>query len=130
MGKLMGGAVGARLNIRHNFSSGGGGGGVHVKGRCFFVSTKSAFTNTRLWLARLKDPAHPDVAAPLAPVVTAEDAFNSPLGVVGDTLYVYTHWQAPRGRDIAAGGGGRGPPPPGGKGSGWPPGYKKRGGGG
>src|SRR5207244_1931891 len=27
---------------------------------------------------------------------------NSALGVVGDTLYLYTNWQAPRGRLVAA----------------------------
>ena len=78
------------------------GGGVSDDGRWLFVFSGSGTTNNRLWLADLKDPARPDLAAPLAPVVIAEDAINNPLGVVHDTLYLYTNWQAPRGRIMAA----------------------------
>ncbi len=78
------------------------GGGVSDDGRWLFVFSGSGTTNNRLWLADLRDPRRPDVAAALAPVVTAEDAINSPLGVVGDTLYLFTNWQAPRGRIVAA----------------------------
>src|SRR3989441_8809086 len=95
----LGGGADQLVFERLDDSTAGVGGGVSDDGRWLFVSSQSGTTNNRLWLARLKDPAHPDVAAPLAPVVTAEDAFNSPLGVVGDTLYVYTNWQAPRRRD-------------------------------
>ncbi len=98
----LGGGADRLVFERLDDSTAGVGGGVSDDGRWLFVSSQSGTTNNRLWLARLKDPAHPDVAAPLAPVVTAEDAFNSPLGVVGDTLYVYTNWRAPRGRIVAA----------------------------
>jgi len=98
----LGGGAERLVFERLDDSTAGVGGGVSDDGRWLFVSSQSGTTNNRLWLARLKDPAHPDVATPLAPVVTAEDAFNSPLGVVGDTLYVYTNWQAPRGRIVAA----------------------------
>ena len=76
--------------------------GVSDDGRWLFVYSGSGTTNNRLWMASLNDPAHPDLAAPLGPVVTAEDAVNNPLGVVGDTLFLYTNWQAPRGRIVAA----------------------------
>ena len=83
-------------------STAGVNGGVSDDGRWLFIYSGSGTTNNRLWLANLKDPAHPDLAAPPAPVVTAEDAVNNPLGVVGDTLFLYTNWQAPRGRIVAA----------------------------
>ncbi len=77
-------------------------GDVSDDGRWLFVSSGSGTTNNRLWLANLNAPSRPDLRAPLAPVVVAEDAINSPLGVVGDTLYLYTNWQAPRGRIVGA----------------------------
>ena len=77
-------------------------GGVSDDGRWLFVFSGSGTTNNRLWVANLKNAAHPDLGAPLSPVVTAEDAVNTALGVVGDTLYLYTNWQAPRGRIVAA----------------------------
>jgi prolyl oligopeptidase len=52
-------------------------------------------------MADLKDAHQPELAARALPVVTAEDAANSPLGVVGSTLYLYTNWQAPKGRIVA-----------------------------
>jgi len=97
------GTAAARLVFeRLDDSTAGVNGGVSDDGRWLFIYSGSGTTNNRLWLANLKDPAHPDLAAPPAPVVTAEDAVNNPLGVVGDTLFLYTNWQAPRGRIVAA----------------------------
>ncbi|HVH66447.1 MAG TPA: prolyl oligopeptidase family serine peptidase [Gemmatimonadales bacterium] len=78
------------------------GGSVSDDGRWLLIYSSSGTTNNRLWVADLKEPRRPDVAASLKPVVMAEDAINAPLGVVGDTLYLFTNWQAPRGRIVAA----------------------------
>jgi prolyl oligopeptidase len=78
------------------------GGNVSDDGRWLYVYSGSGTTNNRLWIADLKDSRRPDFRAAPAPVVTAEDAFNNPLGVVGSSLYIYTNWQAPRGRVMAA----------------------------
>jgi prolyl oligopeptidase len=77
------------------------GGGTSDDGRWLFVNSASGTSNNRLWLADLKDPRHPDLAARLQPVTTAEDADYNPLGVVRDTLYLFTNWLAPRGRIVA-----------------------------
>jgi len=98
----LGGAADRLVFERLDDSTAGVFAGVSDDGRSLFVFSGSGTSNNRLWLANLKNPAQPDLAAPLAPVVTAEDAVNTPLGVVGDTLYLYTNWQAPRGRIVAA----------------------------
>jgi prolyl oligopeptidase len=78
------------------------GGSVSDGGRWLYTYSGSGTTNNRLWIADLKDTRRPDLgAAPIA-VVTAEDAFNIPLGVIGNSLYIYTNWQAPRGRVVVA----------------------------
>jgi prolyl oligopeptidase len=78
------------------------GGGTSDDGRWLFVSSSSGTSNNRLWIADLKDPRHPDLTAPFVPVTTAEDADNTPLGVVGRRLYLFTNWQAPKGRIVSA----------------------------
>ena len=78
------------------------GGSVSDDGRWLYIYSSSGTTNNLLWVKDLKDPRHPNVAAPTQPVVTVEDAVNAPLGAVGSTLYLFTNWQAPRGRIVAA----------------------------
>ena len=78
------------------------GGGTSDDGRWLFVTSASGTSNNRVWLADLKDPRHPDLGAPLRPVTLAEDADYNPLGVVRDTLFLFTNWMAPRGRIVAA----------------------------
>src|SRR3989442_2864559 len=98
----LGGAADRLVFERLDDSTAGVFAGVSDDGRWLFINSGSGTDNNRLWMASLKDPAHPDLAAPPAPVVTPEDAVNNPLGVVGDTLFLYTNWQAPRGRIVAA----------------------------
>ncbi|HET7226593.1 MAG TPA: prolyl oligopeptidase family serine peptidase [Candidatus Eisenbacteria bacterium] len=43
----------------------------------------------------------PDLSAPLVPLLAGHDVGNTPIGTVGDVLYVVTHLDAPRGRVIA-----------------------------
>ena len=86
---------------RTDDSTAGVSGSVSDDGRWLFVSSSSGTSNNRLWMADLKDPQHPDVGARLVPVTTREDADNAPLGVVGRRLYLYTNWQAPKGRIVS-----------------------------
>lgn len=78
------------------------GGSVSDDGRWLYTYSGRGTTNNRLWIADLKNPKRPELTAKPAVVVTAEDAFNVPLGVVGNSLFIYTNWQAPRGRVVAA----------------------------
>jgi prolyl oligopeptidase len=75
---------------------------VSDDGGWLFVFSQSGTTNNRLWLADLRHPHRPDLSARPLPVTTAEDAIYYPLGVIGDTLYVRTNWEAARGRIVAA----------------------------
>jgi prolyl oligopeptidase len=59
-------------------------------------------TKNRLYYADLRDPAHPDPAAKVMPLYTKGDAGYTPIGNIGDTLYLQTTLDAPRGRIVAA----------------------------
>lgn len=49
----------------------------------------------------LGDARHPKVTGPLSPLLGGVKANHTPMGTVGDTLYVFTDLEAPRGRIIA-----------------------------
>jgi prolyl oligopeptidase len=70
-------------------------------GRWLFLSASSGTTNNRLWVADLRTPASPDLAARPMVVAANEDAIHRPVGVVGQTIYLYTTFQAPNGRIVA-----------------------------
>jgi len=70
-------------------------------GRWLFLSAASGTTNNRLWVADLGAPAKPDVGARPILLAAEEDAIHRPLGVVGRTIYLYTTYQAPKGRIVA-----------------------------
>jgi prolyl oligopeptidase len=55
----------------------------------------------RLLLIDLKDPDHPDVRAPVSPLVDTADARYRVLGNRGAVFYVATSRDAPRGRVVA-----------------------------
>jgi prolyl oligopeptidase len=71
-------------------------------GRWLYLTSGSGSLGNRLWIADLGSAYAPDLARRPMPIATEEDAFHSPLGVVGQTLYLYTTYQAPRGRIVAA----------------------------
>jgi prolyl oligopeptidase len=77
-------------------------GQVSDDGRWLYLTSGSGTTNNRLWVADLKSSAKPDLTAVPSPMAVAEDAIYTPLGVVGTTLYLYTNYQAPRGRIVSA----------------------------
>ena len=67
--------------------------------RAFLVEEKGA--GSWMNVMDLRDPKAPDLAAPLVPLLAGRDARYTPMGTVGDTLYVFTDLAAPRGRIIA-----------------------------
>ncbi len=74
---------------------------VSDDGRWLYINSQSGTTNNRLWVAALGNPKRPNLGAAAIPVTTAEDAVYLPVGVVGDTLFLRTTWDAPRGRIVA-----------------------------
>ena len=78
------------------------GGSVSHDGRYLFVFlVNGTSTHNELYVADLGDPAHPDVGAPLQPLFTGNDAGYTPVGNLGDTVYLLTTRAAPRGRIVA-----------------------------
>ncbi len=78
------------------------GGSVSHDGRYLFVYlVNGTSTHNELYVADLGDPAHPDVSAPLKPLFTGNDAGYTPVGNLGDTVYLLTTRDAPRGKIVA-----------------------------
>ncbi len=98
----VGGAAERLVFERPDDSTAWVGGSMSDDGRWLYTYSGSGTTNNRLWIADLKSPTQPTLEAAAQPVVTAEDAFHYPLGVVGNSLFIYTNWQAPRGRVMSA----------------------------
>jgi prolyl oligopeptidase len=67
--------------------------------RAIVVAERGA--QSRMYVLDLGDPLAPNVSAPLVPLLADREAQHTPLGTVGDTLYVLTDLDAPRRRVIA-----------------------------
>ncbi len=67
--------------------------------RAIAVAERGAVSS--MYVIDLKSAKTPDVAAPLVPLLAGAEAKFTPMGTVGDTLYVFTDLDAPRGRVIA-----------------------------
>lgn len=75
---------------------------VSEDGRYVFITLQHGTeTQNKLYDIDLGDPSHPDLAAPVRAVSDANDAEYTPLGTMGDTLFVQTTNDAPRRRIIA-----------------------------
>ena len=78
------------------------GGGVSEDGRYLFVETVNGTSpNNQLLYADLGNPEKPDIGATLHPLYTKNDASYQPIGHVGDTLFLQTNLDAPKGRIVA-----------------------------
>jgi prolyl oligopeptidase len=77
-------------------------GGTDETGRYLFVFTSKGTDKNELYLADLGDPWHPNLRAPIRPVVTGQDANYWPLGVAGGRLYIQTDKDAPNRKIVAA----------------------------
>lgn len=79
------------------------GGGVSEDGRYLYVFLENeSISNNELYYVDLGNADHPDLNAKIRPLYTRNDAAYSPIGHVGDTLYLQTTLDAPRGRIVAA----------------------------
>lgn len=75
---------------------------VSEDGRYLFVALyHGSSPNNELLYADLKDPSHPDLGARIEPLYTKTDAAYSPIGNIGDTVYLQTTRDAPRDRIVA-----------------------------
>ncbi|HEY7877050.1 MAG TPA: prolyl oligopeptidase family serine peptidase, partial [Gemmatimonadaceae bacterium] len=78
------------------------GANVTDDGRFAFITlVHGTETKNQLFYMDLKDPAHPDLSAPVRPLVADGDAEYAPIGNDGDTVFVQTTNQAPNRRIIA-----------------------------
>ena len=79
------------------------GGGVSEDGRYLYVFLENeSISNNELYYVDLGNADHPDLNAKIKPLYTRNDAAYSPIGHIGDTLYLQTTLDAPRGRIVAA----------------------------
>ena len=79
------------------------GGAVSDNGKFLYVYLVNGTAHmNELYYARLGNAAKPNVGAEIRPLYTANDAVYEPLGDDGDTLYLQTTLDAPRGRIVAA----------------------------
>ena len=78
------------------------GGTVSDNGRYLYVYLINGTAHmNELFYARLGSPERPDISAEIYPLFTKNDAVYEPLGDNGDTLFLQTTLDAPRGRIIA-----------------------------
>jgi prolyl oligopeptidase len=75
---------------------------VDESGRYLFIATSEGTDKNELYVADLGDPMHPNVTAPIKPVVTGNDANYNPLGVAKGKLYLQIDKNAPNRRIVAA----------------------------
>ncbi|HET6546618.1 MAG TPA: prolyl oligopeptidase family serine peptidase [Rhodanobacteraceae bacterium] len=77
-------------------------GSVSEDGRYLLVFlVNGTSTKNELFYADLGDPAHPDTGAKIEPLFATDDAEYSPIGNVGDTLFVQTSLDAPKRRIVS-----------------------------
>ncbi|MGA7965886.1 MAG: prolyl oligopeptidase family serine peptidase [Gammaproteobacteria bacterium] len=89
----------ARKDLPHAFI----GGSVSEDGRYLFLYLQNGtISKNELYYADLGDANKPNLAAKIKPLYTKNNAAYSPIGHIGDTLYLQTTLDAPRGRIVAA----------------------------
>jgi prolyl oligopeptidase len=78
------------------------GGDATEDGRYLLITLAQGSDNkNRLYAADLGDPMHPNVAAPITPVVESDDAEYSPIGNEGSVVFLRNDLGAPNRRIIA-----------------------------
>lgn len=75
---------------------------VTEDGRYLLVTiSKGSDNNNRLYMADLGDPMKPEVAAPIVPVIEADDAEYAPFGNAGSVIYLRSDKDAPNRKVLA-----------------------------
>ena len=69
--------------------------------RYLFLSVDNGWSANELYYADLRNSRHPDLAARIMPLYAKDDAAYRPISCIGDTLYLRTTLNAPRGRIVA-----------------------------
>ncbi|MGH8183043.1 MAG: prolyl oligopeptidase family serine peptidase [Rhodanobacteraceae bacterium] len=88
---------------RKDMPHAGIGGTVTDDGRYLFVFIQNnTISKNELYYADLGNPGEPDLAAKIKPLYTKNDAAYTPIGHRGDTLYLQTTRDAPKGKIVAA----------------------------
>ncbi|MGH8273619.1 MAG: prolyl oligopeptidase family serine peptidase [Gammaproteobacteria bacterium] len=88
----------SRPDLPHAFI----GGGVGEDGRYLYVYMQNGtVSKNQLYYADLGNPDKPNLAAKVKPLYTKNDAMYSPIGHIGNTLYLQTTLDAPKGRIVA-----------------------------
>ncbi|MGC8550641.1 MAG: prolyl oligopeptidase family serine peptidase [Acidobacteriaceae bacterium] len=79
------------------------GGAVSEDGHYLFIYLNNkSISNNELYYANLGNPGHPDLNLRVRPLYTRNNAAYTPIGHIGDTLYLQTTLDAPRGKVVAA----------------------------
>jgi prolyl oligopeptidase len=77
-------------------------GDVSEDGRYLFVTMSQGSDNkNRLYVADFENPQHPNVGAPVKPVIETDDAEYAPIGNVANVVYLRSDLDAPNRRIIA-----------------------------
>lgn len=78
------------------------GGTVSEDGHYLYIYlSNNSISNNELFYQNLGNPEQPDLHAKILPLYTKNDAAYSPIGHIGNTLYLQTTLDAPRGRVVA-----------------------------
>jgi prolyl oligopeptidase len=76
--------------------------GVEESGRYLFVATSKGTDKNELYVADLGDAMHPNLTAPIRPIVTGHDANYNWLGVANGKIYLQIDKDAPNRKIVAA----------------------------
>jgi prolyl oligopeptidase len=76
--------------------------GVDESGRYLFVATSKGTDKNELYVADLRDAMHPNLTAPIRPIVTGHDANYNWLGVANGKIYLQIDKDAPNRKVVAA----------------------------
>ncbi len=91
------------IYARHDLPQANIGGTVSEDGRYLYIYlSNNSITKNELYYANLGTPGHPDLNIHIRPLYTKNNAEYAPIGHIGNTLYLQTTLDAPRGKVVAA----------------------------
>ena len=75
--------------------------GIEDSGRYLFIATSKGTDRNELYVADMGDPRHPNVTAPIKPIVTGHDANYAWMGVANGKIYMLVDKDAPNRKIVA-----------------------------